>query len=139
MSIFGWRGIIIDITKTRSTEISESRITTRKPPIMADLYANENFPLVAVRFLREMGHDVLTSLEAGTANQQIPDAQVLAFATKSGRAVLTNNRLHFKKTSSSSNRSRREPSFVLKIGISRRSRIGFIAQLARTNPVSYTH
>src|SRR5665213_2653084 len=97
MSIFGWRGIIIDITKTRSTEISESRITTRKPPIMADLYANENFPLVAVRFLREMGHDVLTSLEAGTANQQIPDAQVLAFATKSGRAVLTHNRLHFKK------------------------------------------
>jgi predicted nuclease of predicted toxin-antitoxin system len=64
---------------------------------MADLYANENFPLAAVRFLREMGHDVLTSFEAGTANQEIPDAQVLAFATKSGRAVLTHNRLHFKK------------------------------------------
>lgn len=63
---------------------------------MADLYANENFPLAAVRFLREIGHDVLTSFEAGTANQQIPDAQVLAFATKSGRAVLTHNRLHFK-------------------------------------------
>jgi predicted nuclease of predicted toxin-antitoxin system len=64
---------------------------------MADLYANENFPLAAVRLLREMGHDVLTSLQAGTANQQIPDAQVLAFATKSSRAVLTHNRLHFKK------------------------------------------
>jgi hypothetical protein len=64
---------------------------------MADLYANENFPRAAVRFLREMGHDVLTSIEAGTANQQIPDAQVLAFATKSGRAVLTHYRLDFKK------------------------------------------
>jgi len=64
---------------------------------MADFYANENFPLAAVRFLREMGHDVLTSFEAGTANQQVPDAQVLAFATRSGRAVLTHNRLHFKR------------------------------------------
>jgi predicted nuclease of predicted toxin-antitoxin system len=64
---------------------------------MADLYANENFPLAAVRSLREMGHDVLTSFEAGTANQQVPDAQVLAFATYSSRAVLTHNRLHFKK------------------------------------------
>jgi predicted nuclease of predicted toxin-antitoxin system len=64
---------------------------------MADLYANENFPLAAVRFLREMGYDVLTSFEAGTANQQIPDAEVLAFATRSSRAVLTHNRLHFKK------------------------------------------
>ena len=44
-----------------------------------------------------MGHDVLTSFEAGTANKQTPDAQVLAFATESGRAVLTHNRLHFKK------------------------------------------
>ena len=64
---------------------------------MADLYANENFPLAAVRPLREMGHDVLTSFEAGTANRQVPDAQVLAFATNSNRAVLTHNRLHFKK------------------------------------------
>jgi len=64
---------------------------------MADLYANENFPLAAVRSLREMGHDVLTSFDAGTANQQIPDAEVLAFATSSGRAVLAHNRLHFKK------------------------------------------
>jgi len=72
-------------------------MTIRKSLVMAELYGNENFPLAAVRCLREMGHDVLTSFEAGTANQQIPDAEVLAFATHSGRAVLTHNRLHFKK------------------------------------------
>jgi predicted nuclease of predicted toxin-antitoxin system len=64
---------------------------------MADLYANENFPLAVVQHLREMGHGVLTSLEAGTANQRISDEQVLAFATRVKRAVLTHNRLDFKK------------------------------------------
>jgi predicted nuclease of predicted toxin-antitoxin system len=64
---------------------------------MADLYANENFPLPVIQHLREMGHDVLTSLEAGTANQQIPDEEVLAFATREKRAVLTHNRLDFKQ------------------------------------------
>jgi hypothetical protein len=64
---------------------------------MADLYANENFPLPVVRVLREMGHDVLTSLDAETANQRIPDGEVLAFATMSRRAVLTHNRFDFKK------------------------------------------
>lgn len=64
---------------------------------MADLYANENFPLPAVAHLRELGHDVLTSMEAGTANQQIPDDQVLAFAVRNKRALITHNRGHFKR------------------------------------------
>jgi len=64
---------------------------------MADLYANENFPWPAVAHLRELGHDVLTSMEAGTANQQIPDEQVLAFAVRKKRAVLTHNRGDFKR------------------------------------------
>jgi predicted nuclease of predicted toxin-antitoxin system len=64
---------------------------------MADLYANENFPLAVVQHLREMGHRVLTSLEAGTANQRISDEQVLAFATREKRAILTHNRRDFKK------------------------------------------
>jgi hypothetical protein len=59
------------------------------------LYADENFPLAAVHELRELGHDVLTSLEAGNANQRIPDEDVLSFATMHRRAVLTMNRRNF--------------------------------------------
>ncbi|AFZ48655.1 hypothetical protein Cyast_2712 [Cyanobacterium stanieri PCC 7202] len=38
-----------------------------------NFYANENLPLVIVNGLRELNHDVLTSYEAGNANQGIPD------------------------------------------------------------------
>ena len=54
---------------------------------MARFYSNENFPFRAVVCLRALGHDVLTSLEAGRANQRIPDAEVLRFATEQGRAL----------------------------------------------------
>lgn len=64
---------------------------------MAELYANENFPLAVVHHLRELGHDVLTSHEAGTANQRVPDPDVLRFATERQRAVLTHNRQDFKR------------------------------------------
>lgn len=62
---------------------------------MARLYSNENFPWAVVEHLRTLGHDVLTTLEAGQANQAGTDEQVLAFATHEGRAVLTLNRRHF--------------------------------------------
>lgn len=62
---------------------------------MASLYSNENFPKRVVDELRRLGHDVLTSYEAGRANQKIPDEQVLEFATEQHRAVLTLNRLDF--------------------------------------------
>ncbi len=62
---------------------------------MARFYSNENFPHPAVVELRKLGHDVLTSLEAGNANRQTPDAAVLAFATSENPAVLTINRKHF--------------------------------------------
>jgi predicted nuclease of predicted toxin-antitoxin system len=62
---------------------------------MAHLYSNENFPLPVVEELRQFGHDVLTIQEAGAANQEIPDEEVLAFATSQNRAVLTINRKHF--------------------------------------------
>ena len=62
---------------------------------MASFYSNENFPKRVVEELRRLGHDVLTSYEAGRANQKIPDDQVLAFATEQNRAVLTLNRLDF--------------------------------------------
>jgi hypothetical protein len=62
---------------------------------VANLYSNENFPLPVVRLLSERGHDVLTTLDAGKAGAAIPDADVLGFATKLGRAVLTLNRRDF--------------------------------------------
>ena len=36
------------------------------------LYADENFPLRAVEELRRLGHDVLTVLEDGRANNPLP-------------------------------------------------------------------
>ncbi len=62
---------------------------------MAQLYANENFPLPVVEELRQLGHDALTTLEAGRAGQAIPDEEVLAFAHVEGRVLLTLNRKHF--------------------------------------------
>jgi predicted nuclease of predicted toxin-antitoxin system len=61
----------------------------------ARLYSNENFPLPAVEALRRLGHDVLTTQDAGKANAGIPDEEVLRFATQNGRAVLTHNRHDF--------------------------------------------
>lgn len=62
---------------------------------MASLYANENFPLQVVLALRALGHDVLTSLEAGNANRAIPDDEVLRFAGENQRALLTINKRDF--------------------------------------------
>lgn len=62
---------------------------------MARLYSNENFPFPGIVELRRLGHDVLTVLEAGKAEQAIEDSEVLAFATEQKRAVLTINRKHF--------------------------------------------
>jgi len=59
------------------------------------LYADENFPLPVVEDLRRLGHDVLTMYEDGSANQSIPDDEVLALATRKQRALLTMNRRHF--------------------------------------------
>lgn|SRR5688500_13062417 len=62
---------------------------------MALFYSNENFPLPVVVELRTLGHDVLTSQEAGNAGQAVTDSEVLAFAVSTNRTVLTLNRLHF--------------------------------------------
>ncbi len=62
---------------------------------MAHLYANENFPLPVVEALRRLGHDVLTSHEAGNAGRAVPDEEVLAFSTTQRRVLLTLNRRHF--------------------------------------------
>lgn len=62
---------------------------------MARLYSNENLPLPVVEELRRLGHDVLTTQEAGQAGQAIADEAVLAFARADDRVLLTLNRRHF--------------------------------------------
>ena len=62
---------------------------------MAFLYSDEDFPFATVVELRSLGHNVLTALQAGQANQRIPDPDVLRHAIGLGRAVLTFNRRHF--------------------------------------------
>jgi predicted nuclease of predicted toxin-antitoxin system len=61
------------------------------------LYADENVPQRGVEELRRLGHDVLTALEDGRANQSIPDEDVLARAIELQRAVLTLDRVDFKR------------------------------------------
>jgi hypothetical protein len=62
---------------------------------MAHLYADEDFPFPVVERLRQLGHDVLTTADAGRANVGIKDDDQLTFATGLGRAILTRNRRHF--------------------------------------------
>ena len=61
------------------------------------LYADENFPLRVVEELRRLGHDVLTAFEDGRANQSITDQDLLARAIELDRAIVTLNRLDFKR------------------------------------------
>ena len=77
--------------------IGRSTPTTTLPSLfpMARLYSNENFPKAAVEALRSLGHDVLTTVEAGNANQAIPDEDVVRYAVKQQRVVLTLNRQDF--------------------------------------------
>ena len=60
-------------------------------------YSNENFPFATVNRLRELGHGVLTSLDAGRAGQAIPDEEVLDYAIQEERVLLTLNRRDFIK------------------------------------------
>ncbi|MDF5707213.1 MAG: DUF5615 family PIN-like protein [Nostoc sp. S4] len=62
---------------------------------MVKLYSNENFPMDIVRELGHLGYDILTSYEAGQANQGIPDEEVLIFATQNQRILITLNRDDF--------------------------------------------
>ena len=61
------------------------------------LYADENFPLRVVEELRRLGHDVLTALEDGKANQAVKDADLLVRATELRRTLVTLNRQDFKR------------------------------------------
>ncbi|WNN87550.1 DUF5615 family PIN-like protein [Gloeocapsopsis dulcis] len=63
--------------------------------MITKFYANENFPLNFVKELRRLGYDVLTSAEAGQANQSISDESVLKFACQHERVVITLNHEDF--------------------------------------------
>jgi predicted nuclease of predicted toxin-antitoxin system len=62
---------------------------------MARLYADEDFSYPIVEELRRLGHDVLTTQDAGQASRKTSDAEILAFAIARQRAVVTFNRRHF--------------------------------------------
>jgi hypothetical protein len=62
---------------------------------VARFYSNENIALQVVAELRRLGHDVLTSMDAGNANAAVPDSDVFAVAVAEGRILLSNNRRHF--------------------------------------------
>ena len=62
---------------------------------MPCIYANENFPLPVVAELRRLGHDVLTTADAGQAGQAVSDEAVLQFAVLQERILVTLNRKHF--------------------------------------------
>src|SRR5437870_5109589 len=57
--------------------------------------ADEDLPAPTVIRLRELGHDVVTALEIGMANDETPDEDMLALAAGSQRVLLTHNRRHF--------------------------------------------
>lgn len=62
---------------------------------MAQLLADENFPLPVTQELRALGHDVVTLRDLARSDQRLPDEAVLQLANEQGRAVLTLNRRHF--------------------------------------------
>lgn len=59
---------------------------------MFKFYSNENFPQIMVRLLQEEGYDVLTSKEAGQANQGISDQLVLEYGIQTNRIIIVLNR-----------------------------------------------
>lgn len=62
---------------------------------MARLYADENFNLKSVALLKELGHDVLTPHDTGQSNLRVPDENVLDFAIRTERIVLTFDRMDY--------------------------------------------
>jgi len=59
---------------------------------MAQLLSDEKFSLRVVRELRALGHDILTTREAGLANQGTDDPNIFRTAVAADRAILTNDR-----------------------------------------------
>jgi Domain of unknown function (DUF5615) len=61
---------------------------------MARLYSNENLAIDLVEALRKFNYDLLSSYDAGQANQGIPDDEVLEYATLNKTQICTRFRLY---------------------------------------------
>jgi predicted nuclease of predicted toxin-antitoxin system len=70
---------------------------------MIKFYTDEGFPRPTTLAFRDLGYDILTCQEAGKANQNISDEDVVAFATEQNRVVLTVNCRDFIKIHRQSN------------------------------------
>ena len=70
-----------------------SRRRTNKIPTA--FYTNENFLQRTVEALCRLGHEVMTSHDAGNSNIAMPDDEVVKYATRLGLAVITLNRKDF--------------------------------------------
>lgn len=55
-------------------------------------YADENVPSTITEELQQLGYDVLTAYEAQQVNKSISDENVLKFAQKQDKTILTLNR-----------------------------------------------
>jgi Domain of unknown function (DUF5615) len=62
---------------------------------MARLLADEDVAFQVVARLRELGHNVVTLLDLGRANEGVDDRVVLDLAKTDDRTVVTMNRKHF--------------------------------------------
>jgi hypothetical protein len=90
---------------------------------MARIYSNENVAKAVVECLRELGHDVLTSYEAGNANRAVSDEDVLTFACcKAAWSLQTTERISSGCTTPDT--PTRESSFTRSTSILRPLRIG---------------
>lgn len=108
------KAILLSAQKISSTHgrmfAATRRISTarfermRRHREMARFYANENFPLPAVESLRMLGHEVITTADAGRAGLAIPDQEVLDYAIQHGLSVLTINRRDFVRLHNASQR-----------------------------------
>ncbi len=59
------------------------------------LFTDEHVHSDIARTLRQRGYDAISCREANRVNQSISDEEQLAYATKYGRAMLTNNLVDF--------------------------------------------
>ena len=55
-------------------------------------YLDEHLPQILAIQLRTRGIDVITTAEAGNANQRLPDESQLTFATREHRILVTEDR-----------------------------------------------
>ena len=61
------------------------------------LYLDEDVDPELGEMLRRAGFDVLTTGQAGRANQRIPDEDQLIFASEQGRAIISHNVRDFER------------------------------------------